>query len=163
MQIIVRVALAVSIVSTAVPCYAPVGHIDKQRFKNWQLADAVRLGNITFMYHCIASGANINARDGMGFTVLYNAAVGGNQDIIDYLLLAGADPDKPEITHGNTTLHYAAANGLVAVTAALLNAGADPRIKNSSGYTPADVAYDKTIKNRLLKRTAELVGHRLTE
>jgi hypothetical protein len=55
---------------------------------------------------------------------VHDAAARGNPDLIDVLLDAGADINKPDRLSGRSLLHVASANGLASTVAKLLNLGA---------------------------------------
>jgi hypothetical protein len=71
---------------------------------------------------------------------LYGAAEDGDVARIAAALLAGADPNAFERTHGITPLHQAAINGRVAAIAALLAAGARVDDASRVGNTPLMLA-----------------------
>jgi ankyrin repeat protein len=84
----------------------------------------------------ISAGADVNAKDKNGGTVLMGAA-GRNQDpaVITTILGAGGKVEALN-DHGETALMYAAAsNPNPAVITTLLNAGADLEAKSKSGLT----------------------------
>ena len=95
------------------------------------------------MTDCLASGADIKARDEDGETPLHRAArFNENPAVIAALLDAGAEIEARN-EDGHTPLHRAARlNKNPAVIAALLDAGADPEARDEAGKTPWDYAKD---------------------
>ncbi len=88
----------------------------------------------------IASGMPVDARDDAGFTPLDLAALQGNGETVDSLLVGGARVDVANPGSGATPLGEAAAKGNATGVAALLRAGADPARKDSDGLTPFENA-----------------------
>ena len=88
----------------------------------------------------LEAGADLNARDEIGRTLLHFAVMGktANAEAIRTLLEAGADPNARSES-GYTPLHSAFT--AEAVTA-LLQAGADPHARTEFGYTPLHSAFD---------------------
>ena len=62
------------------------------------------------------------------------------QDVILYLIEAGADPNAAA-AGGVTPLHRAVRNRCSGAVEALLRAGADPRRRNDRGSTASDLAH----------------------
>lgn len=89
----------------------------------------------------VEAGANIEAKDSMGYTPLILAAGGGLGEI-KALLEAGADKDAVTI-NGYTPLHIAAHQGRVEVVKVLLAAGSDKDAKDYRGKTPFDFATER--------------------
>jgi ankyrin repeat protein len=76
---------------------------------------------------------------------LHSAVAAGLLEVVDLLLLHGADPN-PREGGGSTPLHSAAGHGNREIIGRLLTAGADPTAQSNDGKTPADIArqYGKT-------------------
>ncbi len=81
-----------------------------------------------------------------GCTPLILATVGGHHNLVDLLILAGADLEA-EADEGETALSLAAAVRRVSVVSQLLSAGADPNHANAAGRTPLMVAASTGAKN----------------
>lgn len=80
----------------------------------------------------LASGAQVEAEDVLGFRPLHVAAESGNESGARQLLAAGAEIDAQ--THaGVTPLHIAAGLGKAAVGAVLLEGGADALVRSADG------------------------------
>ena len=86
----------------------------------------------------LAGGADVNGRDGNGWTALHFA---GRADVlaVELLLAAGADP-VATADDGTSALHAAAEHNNVEVARALIGAGIDPTARNDQGLTPVDFA-----------------------
>lgn len=72
-------------------------------------------------------------------TPLMEAARSGHVAIGRRLLAAGARVDRSDAV-GESALHWAARSGAASYARMLLEAGADPRLRNSAGRTPAEIA-----------------------
>ncbi|KEI41451.1 uncharacterized protein L969DRAFT_309718 [Mixia osmundae IAM 14324] len=79
--------------------------------------------------------ADVNARDGSGFTPLLVACAAGQLGIVQALIGAGADVTATN-ARGQTGLHYAASRGNVPVATALLAKGADVNARDRGGQLP---------------------------
>jgi ankyrin repeat protein len=86
----------------------------------------------------IAAGANPNAKDHRGRTLLYDAAWQGHEDLCERLIALKVPVDEPDCD-GMTPLHAAASNGKTGACAILMRAGADPLIKHK-GVTASGLA-----------------------
>jgi len=80
-------------------------------------------------------GANVNARDTLGFTALIFAARSGNASTVNLLLAKGADVNAKSKMLGYTALINAAAFGDEEMVAALIAQGANVNEKDDDGIT----------------------------
>jgi len=87
----------------------------------------------------ISAGANVNAKDAMGYTPLFYAAQNGQEDVAELLIAGGANVNVKDRT-GNTPLHYAAVGGHYDVCRLLLDEGANSSARNLMGGTPMAMA-----------------------
>jgi len=94
--------------------------------------------------HLIDAGADVNLRSRNAQSVgpLHAAAARSDIEIIELLLLRGADPNLPQEKLARP-LHSAAANGSTVAVALLLMYGADPNALTADGERPADLAKKK--------------------
>ena len=111
------------------------------------------------------AGANINAVDGMGNTVLHNTFVHKDNkgaDTFAFLLKKGADINARNI-FGRTPLYENILLGSrwERKTILLLEAGADPNIRNAYGTTP--LMYAKKMRNEELANLLQQYGATLTK
>ena len=103
--------------------------------------NSFRVAGVEHVAACLASGADIKARDGNGQTPLHRAAKSNkNPAVITALLDAGADIEARG-ARGRTPLHLAAGGSWFfspnpAVITALLDAGADIEARDENGRTP---------------------------
>ena len=100
---------------------------------------AAKAGNLEGLKTALAAGADVNARDGRGWTALMYAVNKGYLLVVDPLLAARADPDV-RAPDGATALFMAVAHGQPEIIALLMEAGADVSIKGPKGKTAEDVA-----------------------
>jgi ankyrin repeat protein len=136
-------------------------------------------GNIEAVKQYLADGADVNAKDEGGWSVLDNALGSNNEELINFVkanggksnadksifiasgigdleavkqhLATGADVNA-KLDRGYTALHYAVGNGRREVVNLLLANGADVNAKDDvDGDTPLDSAYKKQIRDLLRK------------
>jgi ankyrin repeat protein len=91
---------------------------------NLILIQAAEAGDAKRVEHFLDSGADINERDDLGCTALYEAVSSEHRHIVELLLARGADPNIPE-NNGTTPLMEAASSGGLELIRILLAAGAD--------------------------------------
>ena len=86
----------------------------------------------------------VNGSDGHGWTALFYAAGAGSTELVDQLLVSGADVNCVGKFDGRSPLMNAAANGHADVCAQLLKARADPALQDKNlGQTALDLAQQK--------------------
>lgn len=95
--------------------------------------------NMPAVQALLAKGAAVN-RD--GWTPLHYAAAGGDNEIARLLLKHGASIDalSPRASGAYTPLMMAAREGHDSTALQLIDSGANPRLTNSEGLTPAQLA-----------------------
>ncbi len=115
---------------------------------------AVRAGDTEMLKAAITAGADVNARDGRGWTALMYAVDNGYVLLVSQLLEAQADVNvrAPE---GATALFMAAAHGHTEIIELLMKAGADVSIRDTKGTTPTDVARERYGDANAARRTGE--------
>ena len=86
------------------------------------LAQAVRHGELDTVRELIQQGADVNAADVDGTTLLIQAAGSRNGELAALLIEAGTDVDAVN-RYGMSALHLAARNADAATVKALLSAG----------------------------------------
>jgi ankyrin repeat protein len=89
-------------------------------------------------------GANVElvSKNPMALRAIHSAAAGGSTELVERLLLAGADANSRQ--HGGfTALHAAAGGGRVDMVRVLLAHGADKSARNDAGKTARDLASEK--------------------
>ena len=81
----------------------------------------------------IDHGAEVNARDNSGQTPLLMHSADENTELVQLLLLCGADPTIPDDFGGTAILYAVRLNEDPAVTRMLLRHGAEPQVANEEG------------------------------
>lgn len=89
-------------------------------------------GHIAVVELLLAAGADINAKNKQGETMLYSASAGNHMDVIQILIDAGIDVNSKS-TESNTALMLAASEGHSKIVKVLLAAGADHKVKEEKG------------------------------
>lgn len=87
----------------------------------------------------VFAGADINAKDDLGYTPLHWAAITGNLNVTQVLLNSFAYINIQD-NEGGTPLHFAAYNGNLATAQQLILAGANINAPKNDGYTPLHLA-----------------------
>ena len=100
---------------------------------------AAQAGDIAGLQAALSAGAEVDARDGRGWTALMHAVSQGYVLLVEPLLEAGASPDV-RAPDGATALFMAAVLGHTEVIELLSNRGADVSVKGPKGKTAVDVA-----------------------
>jgi len=104
-----------------------------------ELHQAAAKGDLKKVRKLVEEGADVNARDNIGYTPLHYAASYGHLDVARLLLEEGADVNARD-NAGWTPLHWAAAYGHVDVARLLVERGADVNARDNIGYTPLHYA-----------------------
>jgi ankyrin repeat protein len=82
---------------------------------------------------------NINKRDALGVTKIFEAVSDDSIELVESLLTQGADPNIPD-HNGTTPLMEAASGGNLTIVKLLLNHGAKIDAKDQFGDTAMDYA-----------------------
>jgi hypothetical protein len=106
-------------------------------------------GNIKAVKQQLAAGADVNAKDGIGWTPLHSAAGRGRKEVNELLIANGADVNAKD-NWGMTPLHRAAEMGRKEIAELLIAAGTYVNAKDKRGRTPLDL-------NFLSSETADLL------
>ncbi|MGH3116466.1 MAG: ankyrin repeat domain-containing protein [Vicinamibacterales bacterium] len=99
-------------------------------------------------------GADANARNSAGETLLHRTASEGDVAALDLLLSHRGQPSARDAA-GSTPLHAAVRQRRMDAAARLLAAGASPRARASDGTTPLDLASGDPDMTALLRRGAK--------
>ncbi|XP_053606174.1 ankyrin repeat domain-containing protein 54-like [Plodia interpunctella] len=107
----------------------PVDYFDERHDHIGKIKCTTKARHCRLKYRC---GSSKNQR-------LRVAASTNNVELVETLLMAGADPNSSD-EHKRSPLHLASCWGYVDVVKALLRHGANPNIKDSLGNTPLHLA-----------------------
>lgn len=94
----------------------------------------------------IKKGANVNIRDGLGWTPLFWAAHNRYPKTVKALIKHGANVNEQD-KYGDTPLHWTVTQKSTEVTKILKRAGADPNIANKNRETPLSKAQKRERKD----------------
>jgi len=114
---------------------------------NQALIEAILGGDLYSIKEYLRRGADPNAMDGWGVSVLQRAALNNDAAAIEALTLGGADLNMPRGPGGMTALLYAAMKGNAAAVGALIRAGANINQGNDDGWTPLGLAHHYGFSN----------------
>lgn len=95
----------------------------------------------------LVHGADIEARDSRGVTILWMAACRDYIRLVDLLLNFGADTEATDSTHGRTSLWVAALLDFGDTVHKLLGKGANIEVRCKQGKTPLCIAAEKGCRN----------------
>ena len=128
--------------------------------ENWNTVSFTRAASVPVFAECLASGREVDERNGAGDTPLHLAVSEWESDVAAMLLEAGADPNWRNL-QGLSPLHLVAADlrADTVLAALLLASGADPNVLDNGGGTPLHRAVthpDPVIAKLLLRAGAEL-------
>jgi ankyrin repeat protein len=105
------------------------------------VSEALDITHISKIKELIVAGADVDVKNKFGATPLHMAAQSGITEVVELLISARADIDKPTERFGVTPLYLAAQNGHPDVVSQLIAAGADVNIPNSrDAVTPLWIA-----------------------
>jgi ankyrin repeat protein len=105
-----------------------------------ELLAAAGHGDTNEVRRLLDKGADVNARDQLGFTALMFAARSGSTSTTSLLLVRGADVNVRSKVLGYTALMNAAAFGDLEMVSALVAKGAEINAKNDDGVTALTLA-----------------------
>ena len=123
------------------------------------IAGAAQSGDREAVRALLKKGVDVNEAQGDGTTALHWAAMTGDAEMAQMLLVAGANVRATTRLGAYTPLYLAAKGGYADVVAALLAAGADAKAATSNGTTPlmiAAAAGDARSINSLIENGAEI-------
>src|SRR5208282_2785565 len=123
-RVLSGVVLAVALGWASVPVAGPAEDL---------FAAATR-GDASAVQALLAKGADVNAKDSIGATVLMLASFHGHFDVVQVLLAKGAEVNA-KMSNGVTALGDASFNGHYEVVQALLDKGTEVNAKTSNGGT----------------------------
>lgn len=104
------------------------------------IVDDVRQHRASQIEVAIANGQSPNQRDVLGRPAIWLAAWYDENQAVDALLRAGADPNVLDLSKHYTPLILAVQHNDLEMVNSLLAANANPNIQNDTGYTPLHYA-----------------------
>ena len=104
------------------------------------IADAAARGDREAVKALLKKAADVNAAQGDGMTALHWAAMNGDADLVQMLIVAGANVRATTRLGTYTPLYLASQHGHAPVIQALVTAGADVKAGTPNGTTPLMVA-----------------------
>ena len=119
---------------------------------------AVRGGHLEIVMCLVNHGAQVEAKDNVGWTPLHHAADFGFHNIAQYLIENGAQIDAKETNRRQTPLHLAAGAGDLDLVTLLVEKGACIDVLDTNNETPFDDANrenHKEIAKYLLEKKRE--------
>ena len=139
----VGLAVAISIgVSASIADGSPLRAAGLQGATSGQapIANAAMNGDRDGVKALLKKGLDVNEAQGDGTTALHWAAIKGDAEMAQMLVVAGANVRATTRIGAYTPLYLAAKGGYSAVVATLLAAGADAKAVTSNGTTPLMIA-----------------------
>ncbi len=105
--------------------------------------EAVYNGQYYVLRGLLKEGADPDAKDTRGYSLLFLAARLGHTQIIQLLLTQGGQVDNFQDDRGQSAFHYVAQRGSRNLITEFLKRGADPELKNNQGQSPKDLALSR--------------------
>ena len=104
------------------------------------IAEAAARGDREAVRALLKKAADVNAAQGDGMTALHWAAMNGDAELAEMLIVAGANVRAATRLGSYTPLYLAAQQGQAAILNALVKAGADVKVATPNGTTALMVA-----------------------
>ncbi|OQV15075.1 E3 ubiquitin-protein ligase HECTD1 [Hypsibius exemplaris] len=108
---------------------------------NRHLIEVIRGRDFDGLVEAVENTAvDVNLVDDVGQSLLNWASAFGTQEMVEFLLESGADPDKGS---RSSSLHYSACFGRLGIAKVLLQYGADQNLKDEDGKTALERARER--------------------
>eukprot|EP00162_Nutomonas_longa_P007810 comp18051_c0_seq2/m.31560 comp18051_c0_seq2/g.31560 ORF comp18051_c0_seq2/g.31560 comp18051_c0_seq2/m.31560 type:complete len:160 (+) comp18051_c0_seq2:32-511(+) len=107
------------------------------------LIDAAAVGDIEKVKNLLNSQVDIHTKDAQGYTALHHAAGNGKLEVVQMLILYGADVNARSFGDNVTPLFWACDSGFTQVAQLLIASHADVDLPTSSGRTALHVVSSK--------------------
>jgi ankyrin repeat protein len=104
------------------------------------MVQAAAHGKRRMLVYFLRRGYDVNYENTGGTTPLSAAAVGGDKEMVRFLISSGADVNRKNRLTGGSPLMAASEMGQLETAKALLEKGADPCATNKDGNTAAGLA-----------------------
>ncbi|HEX4165418.1 MAG TPA: ankyrin repeat domain-containing protein [Bryobacteraceae bacterium] len=114
------------------------------------LSSAIVRGDLVAVERMLSAGTDVNQADSVGSTPLMVAVLARRDQIVEFLLSHGADPNVRQRQSGSTALRYAVIENRADLARALLAHGANVTVEYPDGETLLHLASEHA--------SAELVG-----
>jgi ankyrin repeat protein len=149
---------SLNLLSSGDPAAVPVDHSQASVAHHaMAVISAARDGNVNRLKTLIEAGANVNLKNGEGWTALMTAALKGHYDVARLLVTAGASLEETN-NSGWTALRFASSVGDLDMMRLLIDHGADLNSQDEKGWTilmqAADEGHLEAVK-LLLARGAD--------
>jgi len=105
---------------------------------------AIEKGRTDIVVQALKYKANIECEDNDGWTAVMYAARRGNLEVLDSLIVSGANINHASTEEKFTALHLAAGNELMEVCELLIRSGSNPDLMDIDGRTPGLCIKTKT-------------------
>ncbi len=109
------------------------GQMSQVDFRN-PLVNAADSGDLTSVVSGLKNGIHVDSRGEFSATALMRASQTGNAQIVELLLVQGADPDLVDLG-GSSAIHVAAKKGFSNIVELLVKAEADVNSIDENGWT----------------------------
>jgi len=120
-------------------CIAGILACDGHGESDNSLFAAAEKGDLQRIKSVAPGSAEVNARDGRGYTPLMAAASAGHTEVMRALIERGAEVNAAD-NSASTALHIAAAYGNGDALRLLISSGADSSLRNNLGFSARDIA-----------------------
>ena len=118
-----------------------------------ELHQAVIAGNIQSVTNLLNNGADINAKNGLGWTPLHAAIRSNHKDIVELLISKGADVNAKD-NNGQTPLHFAVESGQNDIIQILITKNANINETDNNGDNALSLA-TKTEQNAIAAKLVD--------
>ena len=133
--------LSVAVLATPARAAQAAPNCEEWNTEEWNAKEFFETATVEDVTACLAAGADVAARDGLGRTPLHRAAeLNGNPAVIEVLLKGGADSEARDSDQDTPLQRAAAFNENPMIIQALLEGGADPEARNVNEATPLVIA-----------------------
>lgn len=125
--------------------------VTNPREMDQKLKLAIDNGDLQSVDYLVKNGVNITGRDVLGFLPIHRAISTGYENIAEFLLDNGADPNAicQKVKYMYTCLHLACDKKMTGLIKSLLRRGANMYAKNVDGLMPIHISIDRNDKEAI--------------